>query len=255
LTAYVLRFLTEAGEFVEVDPQILSKARSYLISQQSSSGAWTRYDWSTKGQIDDPMKTAYVTRALTTSSKSSDAKQRETVDASVGKALSYLDDRISEWQDPYLVGNYTIAAIAARRQEHVANARELLSRLAHNEGSMTYWNPEANTTPFYGWGTAGRLETTALAVEALSKLKEFGDDSTLAEQVNRGLQYLLTHKDRYSCWYSTQATQNVIEAIIAAMPAGRNGTGDDTAFCSGEWRETDRHQTAPGGGGCRPESD
>jgi len=225
----VLRFLTEAGEFVEVDPQILSKARSYLVSQQTPSGAWTRYDWSTKGQIEDPMKTAYVARALATSSKSLDTKEREAVDVSIGKVLSYLDDRISEWRDPYLVGNYALAAIAAKRQEHVSNARELLRRLAHNEGSTTYWNLEANTTPFYGWGTAGRLETTSLAVEALAKLEALGDDSTLAEQVNRGLQYLLTHKDRYACWYSTQATQNVIEAIIAAMPVGTNGTGDDTA--------------------------
>jgi hypothetical protein len=229
LTAYVLRFLTEAGEFVEVDPQIMSKERSYLVSQQTPLGAWTRYDWSTKGQIEDPMKTAYVARAMATSSKSPDQKERDTVDASIGKALSYLDDRISEWQDPYLVGNYAIAAIVAKRQEHIANVRELLARLAHSEGSTTYWNLEANTTPFYGWGTAGRLETTALAVEALAKLEALGNDSALGEQVNRGLQYLLTHKDRYACWYSTQATQNVIEAMIAAMAVGKNGTGDDTA--------------------------
>jgi hypothetical protein len=75
----------------------------------------------------------------------------------------------------------------------------------------------------------GGWETTALAVEALAKLEALGDDSALAEQVNRGLQYLLTHKDRYACWYSTQATQNVIEAMIAALPIGKNGTGDDTA--------------------------
>jgi hypothetical protein len=226
LTAYVLRFIAGASDFVEVDPQVVSKARSYLVSQQTPSGAWTRYDWSTKSQIDDPMKTAYAARALATSSKALDAKEQNTVDESVGKALSYLDDRISEWRDPYLVGNYAIAAIQVKRQEHIANAREWLGRLAHNEGSTTYWNLEANTTPFYGWGTAGRLETTALAVEALAKLEELGDHSEL---VSRGLQYLLTHKDRYACWYSTQATQNVIEALIAAMPIGKNRTGDDTA--------------------------
>jgi hypothetical protein len=229
LTAYVVRFLDGASDFVEVDPQVLSKARSYMISQQTPSGAWTRYDWSTKTQLEDPMKTAYVARALAASSKTLGTKERETVGVSVGKALSYLDDRISEWRDPYLVGNYAIAALDAKRQEHISNARELLARFAHNEGSTTYWNLEANTTPFYGWGTAGRLETTALAVEALARLEALGGDSTVAEQLNRGLQYLLTHKDRYACWYSTQATQNVIEAIIAAMPSGTNGTGDDTA--------------------------
>jgi uncharacterized protein YfaS (alpha-2-macroglobulin family) len=230
LTAYVLRFLEGASDFVVVDPHVVSKARSYLTSQQTPSGAWTRYNWSTEDQVDDPIKTAYVARALATSSKSLGVKERETLDESIGKALSYLDDRISEWRDPYLVGNYALAAIDAKRQEHIANARELLARLAHNEGSTTYWNLEANTTPFFGWGTAGRLETTALAVEALAKLEALGDDSTLAEQVNRGLQYLLTHKDRYACWYSTQATENVIEAMIAAMPVGKNGTTDDTAF-------------------------
>lgn len=143
-----MRFLDGASEFVEVDPQVLSKARSYLMSQQTPSGAWTRYDWSTKGQIEDPMKTAYVARALATSSKSLETKEREAVDASIGKAFSYLDNRIDEWRDAYLVGNYAIAAIDAKRQEHIANARELLARLAHNEGSTTYWNLEANTTPF-----------------------------------------------------------------------------------------------------------
>lgn len=104
----------------------------------------------------------------------------------------------------------------------------MLARLAHNEGTTTYWNPEANTTPFYGWGTAGRLETTALAVEALAKLESLGNDPALAEQVNRGLQYLLTHKDRYACWYSA-SDQNGIEAMVAAMPVGKNGTGGDSA--------------------------
>jgi len=45
-----------------------------------------------------------------------------------------------------------------------------------------------------------------------------------AQQISRGLQYLLGHRNRYSVWYSTQATENVIEAMIVAMP-----TGDETA--------------------------
>ena len=47
--------------------------------------------------------------------------------------------------------------------------------------------------------------------------------------MNRGVQYLLTHKDRYSTWYSTQATQNVLEALIAAMPAAIAGAADTSA--------------------------
>jgi uncharacterized protein YfaS (alpha-2-macroglobulin family) len=229
LTAYVLRFLAGANEFIQVDPELILKTRSYLISQQTQTGAWANYDWSTKSQNDDPIETAYVARALATSSRSLGDKERAMVDASVGKALSYLGDRVREWRDPYLVGNYAIAAISIKREEHIANARELLLRLAHNEGATTYWNLEANTTPFYGWGTAGRVETTALAVEALAQLLALNHDPTIDEQVNRGLQYLLTHKDRYATWYSTQATQNVLEAMIAAMPIGNSVAGENFA--------------------------
>jgi hypothetical protein len=88
---------------------------------------------------------------------------------------------------------------------------------------------EANTSPFYGWGNTGRLETTALAVEALAKLEEKQPDTDTAQQVSRGLQYLLSHRDRYSVWYSTQATENVIEAMIAAMPAGDETAGPSIA--------------------------
>ncbi len=46
--------------------------------------------------------------------------------------------------------------------------------------------------------------------------------------IGRGLQYLLNHKDRYAMWYSTQATQNVLEAVIAAFPpASESAAGSE----------------------------
>jgi hypothetical protein len=229
LTAYVLRFLSAASEFIEVDPDVTSKARAYLIKQQAQTGAWTRYDWLTASQKDNPQETAYVVRALATSGRSLSAKDRSIVDTSIKKALSYLDDRIDEWKNPYLIGNYAIAAASIKHAVHIAHSRELLSRLAHQEGAATYWNLEANTTPFYGWGYAGRMETTALVVEALAMLQTLGHDPSEDAQVNRGLQYLLTHKDRYCAWFSTQATQNVIEALIAALPPATGGAAENSA--------------------------
>lgn len=77
--------------------------------------------------------------------------------------------------------------------------------------------------------TPAELETTALAVEALAKLQEKHPDSETAQQISRGLKYLLGHRDRYSVWYSTQATENVIEAMIAAMPSGDETAGTSKA--------------------------
>jgi hypothetical protein len=225
LTAYVLRFLTDAEEFIDVDADMMARARAYLVAQQSQTGAWQRYDYWTKKQIDDPMDTAYIVRALA----ASETKLKGNAGDSVMKALSYLDDRIGEWSSPYLIGNYAIAAASIKHETHIANARAMLARLAHQEGPATYWNLEVNTTPFYGWGYAGRLETTALAVEALARLQALSRNPAEQEQLNRGVQYLLTHKDRYSTWYSTQATQNVLEALIAAMPPAKAGAADTSA--------------------------
>jgi A-macroglobulin TED domain/Alpha-2-macroglobulin family/Carboxypeptidase regulatory-like domain/A-macroglobulin receptor binding domain len=232
LTAYVLRFLNPAREFIEVDGTLLERARDYLVKEQAKSGAWTRYRWDHNDEEDDPNLTAYVARALASSIANptgKDADKQRNAEASLKLALDFLEARIDSWSDPYLAGNYAIAAMESGHKEHVENAEWVLGRLAHREGDTTYWNLEANTTPFYGWGEEGRLETTGLAVEALAKLQAAHPDRDRAETISRGLEYLLTHKDRYAMWYSTQATQNVLEAMIAAMPPAAETSGDSEA--------------------------
>ena len=79
------------------------------------------------------------------------------------------------------------------------------------------------STPFYGWGLAARIETTALAVQAMtlaaSKEQQNGKDSEAKneEMISRGLLSLLRQKDRYGVWYSTQATINVLDALTAVL--------------------------------------
>jgi hypothetical protein len=227
LTAYVMRFLTGAADFIAVDPKVIESAFAYVISQQQKSGAWQKYDWRVKGNADDANLAAYVTRSLAAAYAGIKHDElRRRADAAIDAALNFLDERIASWSDPYLVGNYAIAAVTLGRGKHSASAAELLARLAHNEGFATYWNLEANTSPFYGWGYTGRLETTALAVEALAKLHKTNPNQAAREQISRGLQYLLAHKDRYCAWYSTHATQNAIEALIEAMPEGSDTHAD-----------------------------
>jgi hypothetical protein len=45
-------------------------------------------------------------------------------------------------------------------------------------------------------------------------------DDELRDLIQGGLQYLLTHKDRYWVWYSTQATENAVEPIIYTLHGG-----------------------------------
>lgn len=233
LTAYVLRFLDLAGDFIEVNGTMRMRARNYLLSRQAKSGAWTSYRWDLKKDADDPNLTAYLARALAATKDdpaAKDPEKQKQAQAALKSALDLLEIHIDSWSDAYLAGNYAIAAVESGRPEHIANAESVLKRLAHREGDATYWNLEANTSPFYGWGFAGRLETTALAVTALAELQKTRPEQDRSDLISRGLQYLLTHKDRYAMWYSTQATQNVLEAMITAMPAVAEGDAGSEAI-------------------------
>ena len=79
--------------------------------------------------------------------------------------------------------------------------------------AASYWSLETNT-PFYGWGLAGRVETTALVVQALAKNCISPGCDVDRKLINRGLLFLLKQKDHYGVWHSTQATVNVLDAML-----------------------------------------
>jgi hypothetical protein len=269
LTAYAVRFLADAREFTNVDEGVLTSAREWLIRKQGADGSWAAYEYEKKSNaIRTAMLTAYIARilamhkpgaALQTNTQA--ATQAATQTASpLRRALAYLAPRIEEFNEPYLIASYALAAIdGGEPQENIERAVKKLRALARDdESGGAYWTLEANT-PFYGWGQAGRIETTALAVQALAKAKAAQDDggrrkdemkaepkfdstvqpSSLStppssdELVNRGLLYLLKNKDRYGVWLSTQATVNVLDALDVLSPKRLSSTQDNKVAASG----------------------
>ena len=222
VTAHTLRFLNDARAWITVDEQFIKQAREFIAKQQRNDGSWMSKRWPDYKSKPDATLTAYLVRVLATSEPASKDAGQKTADTTVEKGLHFLEDRIDEWKESYLVANYALAAIATGRADFQQKARRELLGMAHDEGSATYWNVELNCTPFYGWGAAGRYETTALAVQALSMLPQAADtDGQAARQSRRGLLFLLQHKDPYGVWYSTAATVNVLDAIIASIPPGK----------------------------------
>ena len=231
-TAYVLRFLNASIEFAPLDPRVINNAGKYLARQQRRSGAWLDYDRAQDKEVEDRNLTALVARALAEAAASVKGTEREEMQGPLTRATNYLEDQIGSWQDAYLVGNYAIAAAVSGRDEYIGRAQELLEGLAHVEGATTYWNLEANTSPFCNWGRSGRLETTALAIQALSLIQARNPNPDTAGKINRGLQFLLGHKDHRAAWYGGLVTENVLEAIVAVMPsapeAGASSSGAAT---------------------------
>ncbi|HKS28109.1 MAG TPA: MG2 domain-containing protein [Pyrinomonadaceae bacterium] len=222
LTAYALRFLLDARELIEVDEGVITSARDWLIKEQLADGSWPTYaynDAAKEARI--AMTTALIARTLARAAKespktaaASSAQTGKNVQDALRLALQFLDRRVEATDEPYLIASYALAAIDAGDYERVERAVARLRLLAHNEGEGSYWSLETNS-PFYGWGLAGRIETTALVLQALSRAAKSPDETD--QLVSRGLLFLLKGKDRYGVWYSTQATINVLDALTVLL--------------------------------------
>ncbi|HEY7181781.1 MAG TPA: alpha-2-macroglobulin family protein, partial [Blastocatellia bacterium] len=225
LTAYALRFLDDAGDFIDVGEDVIAGARKFILSAQQSDGRWSAHYWGEKEDAKrTALNTAFIARALAME-KSKEAK------ATLNRALDYLARRVEEIDEPYLIASYALAAMDAGEKSRAEKAVAKLRTLAREEAGTSYWDLESNT-PFYGWGLAGRIETTALAVDALKRGGEKNDDL-----MNRGLLFLLRNKDRYGVWLSTQATINVLDTLIGlneGEAAASGATGEAEIVVNGK---------------------
>jgi hypothetical protein len=259
LTAYALRFLKDAKQVMDVDEDLITRATDWLLKQQAADGSWApKYHYAGFEKQRTTMLTAYVARVLAmiepkTASKSDEALQR---------ALKYLNARAKEIDEPYVLAAFTLAAIDSGNAQQAEWARTKLLTLAKREGVGTYWSLETNT-PFYGWGLAGRVETTALVLQAISrripggaaktnlttssdnpaatKIDPTSPDQTTDQLLRSGLLFLLKQKDRYGVWYSTQATINVLDAILEQVSASggqRNAPSSAAVIVNGRAVET-----------------
>jgi hypothetical protein len=228
LTAYALRFLQDVRQFVTVDDDTIKAARQWLIKQQRADGSWVAYDYypqQTENQRRTALLTAFIARVLVRTEPSQsiaitvavEQESRKTLSPELQRTLAYLATQINQIDEPYLIASYALAATDAGDEPGAARATARLRELVHREGDSTYWSLETNT-PFYGWGLAGRVETTALAIQALARSAKTQAASQASDPLVRsGLLFLLKEKDRYGVWYSTQATINVLDTLVTLL--------------------------------------
>jgi uncharacterized protein YfaS (alpha-2-macroglobulin family) len=224
LTAYALKFLIEAKEFVEVDNAVIDNAQDWLIKQQKEDGSWPYLVWPNyQSNHRNAIETAYIAQVLS-SIKNETSKSSNTVKEAQERALEYLSKHVKEIDEPYLMSSYALAAL---NSSDIANAERVIDRLRKNvrkeSDNEYYWYLEANT-PFYGWGLAGRIETTAVVLKALLAYKKANQtnrdsSSSIDELIDRGLLFLIRKKDAYGVWFSTQATVNVLDTLITLSEA------------------------------------
>ncbi|HKS82801.1 MAG TPA: MG2 domain-containing protein [Candidatus Acidoferrales bacterium] len=215
LTVYAIHFLSDAREFVPVDEAVIQGAVTWVVNKIQPDGHWSALDWNGKEDARrSVMLTAYIARMLAESEPSSAAsganpQVQKVATEAVHRALAFLKPQIDAFDEPYAIASYALASNSAHDVSAFENSIVRLRSLEHHEGDASYWALETNT-PFYGWGLAGRLETTAVVLQALAKAPGSTGDDAL---ISRGLLFLLRNQDRYGIWYSTQATIDVLHAM------------------------------------------
>ncbi|MBS1811227.1 MAG: carboxypeptidase regulatory-like domain-containing protein [Acidobacteria bacterium] len=265
LTAYALRFLHDASEVIEVNDDIIDEAKAWLLKEQMADGRWAVRNYYDKQENvrQTVMQTALLARALTSGSVLSKEEQK-----ALQKAFDYLAPKLAEVDEPYAIALYTIAAQQFGDESRAKWGVERLRATSKEEAGGIYWALETNT-PFYGWGLAGRIETTALALKALNQttertegteknealqIKEENKPSAIVkspsvssvrsvvdskELISKGVYWLLRNKDRYGVWLSPQATVNVLDAFVA-LAANDKTAGETKAevFVNGQRTST-----------------
>lgn len=222
LTGYAIRFLTDAQSQISVDKDVIARAQDWLIKQQRADGSWAKtYRWETAEDLGrTKLTTSYIARTL--------AMSKATDKAALDKALAYLESRNAEIDEPYALALFGLASLDAGNADRAGKVAKQLERMSINEDGAVYWKLETNT-PFYGWGTPGRIETTALVLQLLIRDAQASGqtDASRKALIAKATLFLLKNKDRYGVWYSTQTTINVLDAFIAAL--AENKTNESQA--------------------------
>jgi hypothetical protein len=225
LTAYALRFLNDASSLIAVDDDVIEGARRWLVHAQRVDGSWANAIYANRMEDirGEPLLTAYVLRVLAKIKPAAKTSLPSEIksDANFEKALAFLEESVSRIDEPYLIASYALAGSELKNPKRAEAATAKLVGLAQSEGAGTYW-AIAGITPFHSWGKAGRIEATALAIQALAAGCENSGEACHRELLDGGLVYLLKEKDRYGVWHSSQATINALDALLVFLQTDKS---------------------------------
>jgi uncharacterized protein YfaS (alpha-2-macroglobulin family) len=220
LTAYGLMEFEDMAKVHDVDANLVTRTRRWLLAQRRPDGSW---ESDRRGLHDDPTgadpktarlgATAYIAWAVFGSNQA--AQEGRTT-------LDYLRTSTpQEIKNDHVLALVCHALLALGPSgKEAAEYVDELARRARREGDGKYafWEPPAQgRTLFHGGGSSARIETTALAALALLR------SGSQAAQARLALAWLITQKDGQGTWYSTQATVLSLKALLAGTGKALGG--------------------------------
>lgn len=208
LTAYGLMEFKDMSRVYEIDENVLTKTKNWLLNQQEKDGSWKpdasylhAESWG-RIQKNEIVPTAYISWALLEAGEKS---------GEVTKAINYIRENLNHVTDPYILALCANALAAWDRNDaSTAKVFNLLREKAIEEKGAVYWKSEIPTFT-HSHGGAADLETTALVAYALIKYGRMQD------LTSKALTYLIRAKKPNGTWGGTQATIMALRALIASL--------------------------------------
>lgn len=222
ITAFGLMELNDATTVYDVDEQVIENMKEYLYRVQKINGSFdinSHLETGAASQTDLAMN-AYIIWALS---------EVNPDDSRIEASIKYLEDNLDNVED-----NYTLALIA-NAFTNVKNRKTniIINKLMENviENSDNAY-VSSNIRDYYGtYGDYQAVQTTALASMALSK------NNLHTSTNNSFIKYLISHKDSFGNWGTTQATILSLKAINMASNKGKISGQTITASVNGVVKE------------------
>jgi hypothetical protein len=215
LTAYGIEFLSEAAPYVAVDRNYITRAIDWLLAQQQTEGGWKPHYGDSNAELNLYIAEV-LEQSLSDGALAGAPAHRERMTRAVARATAWAATSVAAVHAPYANALRLRLAIQTNDAAAAARLREELAATAVHGNSGAHWSPQSYS-PFYGWGLAGELETTALVLASLRQDAAPGTntspETTLA---NDALFFMLASADRFGVWYSGQATVRVLQALLPA---------------------------------------
>ncbi|QEG02666.1 A-macroglobulin complement component [Stieleria maiorica] len=230
LSAFGLMQFSEMARVIEIDRDMLTRTREWLLSRRDGKGGFQRnprhlHVWSVQQEVVN----AYLLWALSQADVAAGDASRTVEQLSA--ELDAMRQVAAASDDAYLIA---LSAITLANVGRTDASNTLLDRLAesqNDDGSFV-----GRTTITQSGGISRTVETTSLAILALSRSEDH------RELARKAAAWLIDHRQGGG-FGSTQATVLALKALIAVhdqMVAGDGGSVD--VLIDGEVVETVRWQ-------------
>ena len=220
LTAYGLMEFADmkrAGQVI--DEQMFNRTLNWLLSHRDGKGGFQRearalHDF---GRIDAEIMNAYIVYALT-----------DAGCTSIEKEFFHSKQVALTRGDAYLLAMMAQTAFHLGKNKEGEGLVDLMLLSVNKDGSFT--GKQHSIT--YSTGTSLTIETTALA--ALAIMKSSGNH---VQELNKCLMYLVSSRNAYGLFGSTQGTILALKALSTATKYSNanNQSGDVSVYIDGKF--------------------